>query len=163
MFNQENISDNEIEIHIHAQPEFLCVVRSAVRKAAEITGLDEQEVDRITLAMEEALTNAIKHSYGGPCSKPIVIKVRKLDPQEKDCPGLEIIVRDYGKQVDPATIKSRNLNQIKPGGLGVHIIHSFMDETEYTCPTEGGMQVRMVKYHDPSKNVQTACSVDGGS
>jgi len=143
---KENLLEHKIEIHIAAQPEYLCVARSAVRKAAQLAGLPERHVDHVTLALEEALTNSIRHGYGGPCSETIIIKIRKLLPCDKKAGGLEIIVRDFGRQVDPACIKSRNLDNIKPGGLGVHIIHSLMDETEYSCPADGGMQVRMVKY-----------------
>ena len=47
------------------------------------------------------------------------------------------LLRDYGKVVDPAEICSRDLEDVRPGGLGVHIIKECMDSMEY-CPAEGG-------------------------
>ena len=55
-------------------------------------------------------------------------------------------VRDRGRQVDPTTIKSRDLAEVRPGGLGVHIIQSVMDEYNYSCPPDGGMLLEMKKY-----------------
>ena len=43
------------------------------------------------------------------------------------------------------------MEDVRPGGLGVHIIRSVMDEVEYSCPLDGGMQLRMVKYFDTAK------------
>ena len=146
MPSENNLSGNKIEIRISAQSENLCVVRSALQKYSRTIGFTEEDSDRITLALEEALTNSIRHSYGGPSEKPIEIKICRLVSNNDTKMGLEIIVRDFGRQVDPATIKSRDLKHVRPGGLGVHIIQSFMDESEYSRAQECGMQLRMVKY-----------------
>ena len=147
---QQHSSDHQFEIHVHAVPEYLCVVRLAVRKAAEIAGLAASDLDAVTLALEEALTNVIQHSYDGPCHKPILIKLDTVDTDDKGGMGLQIIVRDFGGQVDPSKIRSRDLEDVRPGGLGVHIIRSVMDEVEYSCPADGGMQLRMTKYFCPT-------------
>jgi len=135
-----------IKIEITAHPEFLCVARSAVRKANELAGLSDKDIDSVTLAVDEALTNVIRHSYGGPCSKPIIIRYQIIPPQDLHPAALEITIRDFGKQVDPKSIKGRDLDEIRPGGLGVHIIQSVMDQVEYSCPLDGGMQLTMKKF-----------------
>jgi len=157
MADCEDLSVNEVEIRLSADPSCLCIVRSAVQKAAEITGFAQSEVDAIILAMEEALANIIRHGYGGPCKQPIVIKLKKIPPGKQESGGLEIIIRDFGQQVDPREIKSRDLDDIKPGGLGVHIIKSAMDQVEYSCPADGGMQLRMFK------EIRSAGSADSNS
>ena len=43
-------------------------------------------------------------------------------------------------------MKGRNLDDLKPGGVGVHIIHTAMDEVEFKQGDDCGMQLRMVKY-----------------
>ncbi len=135
-----------IKIEITAHPEFLCVARSAVRKANELAGLADKDIDSVTLAVDEALTNVIRHSYGGPCSKPIIIRYQIIPPQDLHPAALEITIRDFGRQVDPKSIKGRDLDEIRPGGLGVHIIQSVMDQVEYSCPPDGGMQLTMKKF-----------------
>jgi anti-sigma regulatory factor (Ser/Thr protein kinase) len=153
---------DQVEIHIRANPAYLSVARSAVRKATEIAGLSVEEADEVTLALDEALTNVIRHSYGGPCAELIIVKLSRIASKEGQRTALEIIVRDFGKQVDPATIKSRDLEDVRPGGLGVHIIQSVMDEVEYSCQQEGGMQLRMTKYIDASENSDTTSDLKAG-
>ncbi len=152
----------QIELSILANPAYLCVARAAVRKAVEISGLQGQDADGVTLALDEALTNVIRHSYGGPCEKPIIIKLSQIPNYRKQTPALEIVVRDFGKHVDPKTIKSRDLNELRPGGLGVHIIQTVMDEVEYSCVSEGGMQLRMVKIIQPADCRNTTSVVKTG-
>ena len=129
-----------------ANPDYLSVARTAVRQVAQAVGLKESESESITLAVVEALTNVIRHSYGGPCDKHIIVKLNKISYSNEKQAALEIIIRDFGKQVDPKSIKGRDLDELRPGGVGVHIMQSVMDEIEFT-PAEGcGMQLRMVKY-----------------
>ncbi len=51
---------------------------------------------------------------------------------------LEIRLRDYGNQVAPEQIRSRDLDDVRPGGLGVHIIQECMDTVEYRPAETGG-------------------------
>jgi anti-sigma regulatory factor (Ser/Thr protein kinase) len=141
----ESLTNSQIELRIPANPNYLCVVRMAVRQTAGIFGFQEDKAESITLAVVEALTNIIRHSYGGPCDKPIVIGLNKICYGEENRSAIEIVIRDFGKQVDAETIKSRDLNELRPGGVGVHIIHSVMDEVEFLHANDCGMQLRLVK------------------
>jgi len=80
--------------------------------------------------------------------------------------ALRIVLEDEAEQVDPATIKSRDLEEVRPGGLGVHIIKSVMDEVKYER-REGvgglggvGMRLTMIKNRTGAAG---ADSVKGGS
>jgi len=137
----------QIELRMCANPEYLYVARVLIRSVAKVVGLNDKD-DLVTVAVEEALANVIQHSYGGPCEMPIILKINKIEQGKKNKTALEIIVRDFGKQVDPESIRGRELSDIRPGGLGVHIIRKTMDEVEFTCVADGGMQLRMVKYID---------------
>ena len=48
-------------------------------------------------------------------------------------------------QVDVELIKSRALDDIKPGGLGVHLIQTVMDEATWVKREDGGMKLTMKK------------------
>ena len=139
-------SKNQIELRINADPFYLCIARKAVQRMAELVGMNEQNSDSLILAVDEALTNVIQHGYGGACEQRIIIKLRQIASDRKEPTGLEVIIRDFGQQVDPKTISGRDLDDIRPGGLGIHIIRSVMDKVEYTPQPQGGMQLRMVKY-----------------
>jgi anti-sigma regulatory factor (Ser/Thr protein kinase) len=142
---QQNIANGEVTLNMCANPEYLSVARAAVRAVTGAIGMDKETAEKITVATVEAITNVIKHSYGGPCEKPIVMKLGKIKC-DGNTDALEIVVRDFGKQVDPEKIKSRDLDDVRPGGLGVHIMQSAMDEVEFTPAEDCGMQLRMVKY-----------------
>ena len=143
---QKNSVDTMIQLHMCANPEYLSVARAAVRQIAQISGLKKSETEQITLAVVEALTNVIRHSYGGPCDKPIIIKFNKINYPDEKKAALEIIIRDFGEQVDPKSIEGRNLDEVEPGGVGVHIMQSIMDETEFKKAEDRGMLLRMIKF-----------------
>jgi len=159
---KDDENPGQIELTILANPAYLCVARAAIRKALEISGFDDQDADGVTLALDEALTNVIRHSYGGPCEKPIIIKLSQIPNYQTKASALEIVVRDFGKHVDPKTIKSRDLNEVRPGGLGVHIIQTVMDVVEYSCVSEGGMQLRMLKLFQPTDCGEMTSDVKAG-
>ncbi|MHC4104143.1 MAG: ATP-binding protein [Planctomycetota bacterium] len=146
--NQKSFTVTKIELHMCANPDYLRVARTATRDVAQVIGLKDDQIEKVTLAVVEALTNIIRHSYGGPCENPIIIKLNKINYPDVKKAGMEIVIRDFGKQVDPENIKGRDLDELKPGGVGVHIIHTTMDEVEFTRGDDCGMQLRMVKYLD---------------
>ena len=142
---QQITANDEITLNMCANPEYLSVARAAIRAVTNAIGMDKETAEKITVATVEAITNVIKHSYGGPCEKPVVMKLGKIKCDD-NTDALEIVIRDFGKQVDPEKIKSRDLDDVRPGGLGVHIMQSAMDQVEFTPAEDCGMQLRMVKY-----------------
>ena len=143
---QDSSTKTQIELSICANPEYLGVARMAVREVTKVIGMENDKIESITLAVVEALTNVIRHSYGGPCDKPIIVKLSKIDNYNENKPALEITIRDFGKYVGAESMKKRDLNEVKPGGLGVHIIQSVMDEIEFHRAEDCGTRLRMVKY-----------------
>lgn len=137
-----------IRLQLTSSTKCLPVVRGAVERMAALEGFNGNDTHELTLAIDEALANVIKHGYQNRDDQPIELTLSTIR-SSGGAPGLSIVVRDYGRQVDPATIHSRDLNEVRPGGLGVHIIQTVMDEVEYTCPSGGGMQLRMVKFVEP--------------
>ena len=129
--NENGLAIAQIELRICAKPEYLGVVRMAVRQVAASAGMARDKAESVTLAVVEALTNVIRHGYGGPCDKPIIVKLSKVQSGEANKPALEILIRDFGRQVDVELMEGRDLDEIRPGGLGVHIIQSVMDEIEF--------------------------------
>lgn len=129
-----------VEIKISSDPKFLKIVRSGVDHLCKICGFNKEVRQSITLAVNEATSNIIKHAYRNAKDKPIIITC---------CIGngrLEIVLRDFGIKVNPKNIKSRKLEDVKPGGLGVHIIKSIMDVVIYDNLVKEGNQLTLVKY-----------------
>jgi len=136
---------NEIEIKLPSDPQFLKIIRSGISHISKICGFSNEESNAVTIAVDEAASNIIKHTYNGAKNELIVVNFRILEDR------LEVVLRDFGEKVDPETIKSRDLNEIRPGGLGVHLIKSTMDVVNYDNSFEVGNQLTMVKYFPGKK------------
>lgn len=139
----ENTSHTAATLRIRSDPCELASVRQAVREAADEVGFRDEEVNKIMLAVDEALANVIRHAYGGPCDKAIDIRIEQLGPEP--AAGIQVAIRDYGKVVSPEVIAGRPLDDVRPGGLGVHIIRTVMDEVSYRPAEGGGMLLTMKK------------------
>ena len=129
-----------IEIRITSNPRFLIIVRAVVRKMCEMAGCPEEVHRKIVLAVDEACANIIKHTYQGNENQSISILCKGNDER------LEIVLRDSGPPVDTKCIHPRDLDDIRPGGLGTHFIRSIMDEVDYCFEPGCGNVLRMVKY-----------------
>ena len=139
----------DIEIRILSQPRYLCVVRAAVQAALIKYGFEDETCGRIMLAVDEAVTNVIRHGYDLADDQPIWVKLKPSDGEGRD--GFTIVVEDRARQVEPGSIRGRDLDQLKPGGLGVHIIREVMDRVEYTARDGGGMRLLMAKAVEPTQ------------
>ena len=70
--NQKISMDTKIELHMCANPDYLCVARAAARQVAQISGLEKKETEQITLAVVEALT--MKRVYSSRSMPSIAAK-----------------------------------------------------------------------------------------
>lgn len=139
-----------IEIRIDSDPKHLCVVRSAVESAAERWGLPAVDCDRLVLAVDEALTNIIRHGYHGRDDRSIWVTLSPLPHPQRQ--GIEVVIEDETDNADPAAIKPKaaanpDIDDLKPGGLGVSIIEQSVDHHCYQCRTDAkGLRLTLHKY-----------------
>jgi anti-sigma regulatory factor (Ser/Thr protein kinase) len=132
---------------LYSNPKWLSVTRAAVDRLAEVLGFPVEQCRSITRAVDEALTNIVRHSYRNRPDQPIAMYFRKAhrrqDGQVQQ--GLEILLCDRGPAVEACKLQGRSLDEIRPGGLGLHFIRQAMDTVEFTRkgPTN---RLRLVKY-----------------
>jgi serine/threonine-protein kinase RsbW len=140
-------------LELHSDPKLLSVVRGTVERLAEILGFPAAQGRSITRAVDEALSNILKHCYGNRPGEPISIHFRSAERRQEGQveQGLEVLLCDRGPKVDLSKLRGRPLDEIRPGGLGLHLIHQAMDTVEFTRkgPTN---QLRLVKYLAQKKN-----------
>ena len=108
----------------------LAEVRQVARNFLSSCGFEECEAELLVLALDEACTNIIRHAYGNAC-KPVRLEMNR----RRDC--VRFILRDYGRHCDPDCIRSRDLEDIRPGGVGVHIIKQAFDSVTYEPRARG--------------------------
>jgi len=126
-------------IEVPSDPSFLKVVRASVEILCAKAGMDEKEACQVVLAVDEACTNIIRHSYEGASDKPI----RCEGQLEGD--SLSFRLRDFGKKVDPSEIRPRDLSDVRPGGLGVHFMREVMDSVVFEDCGEDGTCLTLSK------------------
>lgn len=130
-------------LHLTSDARQLGPIRDDIRDWVAAHGWNEMRVADVVLAADEALTNVIRHGYQNETDRPIDVWLRSARDGE---PGIEIEIRDYGRQVPLDAICGRNLDEPRPGGLGVHLIRSLMDEAVYSHADGGGMRLIMRKH-----------------
>jgi len=135
---EEKVLDETVRLIIPSHPRYIRVVRGIIAESAGLAGFSDKERHAIALATAEGCSNIIKHSYENDYSRRIVLKCRVREGE------VEVTLRDFGKQVDLDTIKPRKLEEIRPGGLGVHLMQSLVDEVRYRhCKM--GTELKLIK------------------
>jgi anti-sigma regulatory factor (Ser/Thr protein kinase) len=127
-------------LEVPSDPTCLFMVRCLVERISQRLGFADEEVGGITLAVDEACANVIRHAYGNRPDERIVLTLNIKEDR------LEIHIRDFGRPPQPKDLKSRDLKEIRPGGLGIHFIKSAMDEVRYDAPPDGGGLLSLIKY-----------------
>jgi anti-sigma regulatory factor (Ser/Thr protein kinase) len=141
-----------LTLHLHSNPEALCLVRAAVERATEVMHFPEPDSRAIVRSVDEALANVIRHAYRGRGGLPIEVSCSRLwNTKDSGTPkGIEIRLKDSGVAADPKRLKGRPLEEVRPGGLGIHFIKQSMDVVEFQRKS-GKNLLRMVKYLAPHK------------
>lgn len=144
-----------IRIEMLSNPMYLSGAREMVSAVARRLGFNDANCSQIALAVDEALCNVIRHGYDRKADRPIWLSLWPMDGSAGGPSGsssgsgggaaIKIVIEDEAKQVEPTCIKGRDLEDVKPGGLGVHIIKEVMDEVRYEKREGAGMRLTLVK------------------
>jgi sigma-B regulation protein RsbU (phosphoserine phosphatase) len=123
-----------------ARAEELRSVREAVRREALGQGCAPECAGDIVMAVDEACQNIIRHAYAGRGDGEIVLEIGRAGED------LVVSLRDFAPPVDPARVRPRALDDLRPGGLGTHLIRELMDRADFApTPPGGGKLFRMSK------------------
>jgi serine/threonine-protein kinase RsbW len=117
---------------------FLPQIRHRVVRFCKTLGAAGELLDSIHLATGEAATNAIRHGCRDDPSLSVESRCAAADDV------LVIEVRDPGPGFDPASVHSPDPEELRPGGMGIHLMRAMMDEVRFSFGSEGTV-ARMVK------------------
>lgn len=116
-------------ISIPSATRFLEDARRFVETYARAAELADDTVEHFKIAVDEACTNVIKHSYKGEASHQIDIAVII------DTEAFTVRIRDEGQSFQPELYKEPDIFELakrrRAGGLGVHMMRRLMDRVEY--------------------------------
>lgn len=129
----------EQKFEIASESKHLAGLRHSLQDLMKESGLNEKVRGEITLAVDEAMTNVIRHAYEGGTGS---IELSYVDDEQQ----ISIIIRDQGKLFDPTTLPTPQLPPTRPGGLGVHFMRTLMDEVRYRVVDQNTNELSMIKY-----------------
>ena len=133
----------DMRLDMYSQARLLAPARAMVASVAQRIGFNEVDAGQISLALDEALSNIINHGYEGRPDGRICVSV--CDERSPAPPRIRIIIEDRGRQVEPEVIRARDLDDVRPGGLGVFIIRAIMDDVTYEKRKGEGMRLTLIK------------------
>lgn len=131
-----------------ANPNWFKTIRTLVLTATKHVGFTEQEASQVSLAIDEALCNIYRHGYHGNHQGSIHFTF-----ECQNSPHIEVrmTIIDDGQQVPLELIQPRALDEVRPGGLGVHLIKTIMDEATWSYAKKGmKLEVSKRKEQTPS-------------
>ena len=102
-------------------------VRSFCREVFEKLQIQEDLKDELVLAIAEAAQNIVKHAFKNAADANELMVVQISCENNK----LQIAFYDRGTPVDPKKVKHREIDNVKPGGLGTFFIQEIMDAVEF--------------------------------
>lgn len=141
-----------LKLELRSHPRLLCVIRGAMGPLMESMGFSPQHCRSIIRAVDEAVSNIMRHSYQGRLDRPIEVYCNRLERRTHSAleQGVEILLFDCGPAADTTKLTARPLGELRPGGLGLHIIRESMDSVEYQRAGRLN-RLRLVKYTGSSK------------
>lgn len=110
-----------LRIEFAARAEALSAVRAAVQRVLATQGLAARDTAQLVLAIDEACANIIRHAYRECDGGGIGLCIERRRGR------LRFRLRDRAPAVDPGCLRPRNLEECRPGGLGINIIDETMD------------------------------------
>lgn len=114
---------------VSSRTDNLSAIRDFIASAAREAGIQEETVENIMLAVDEACTNIIKHAYKYNPDGKITIDLKYYDDK------FIVTIQDNGMSFEPDLIPEPDLQkyyrQRRVGGLGMYLMKSLMDDVKY--------------------------------
>lgn len=112
--------------------------RSQLSEMLSQAGFDDKAKNDVLLAVQEAVTNLIRHAYDGGEGK-ILVDI------EESAESFKVDIRDFGKSFDITRVPDPELPKETPGGLGIFLIKKVMDRVSYESSADNGNVLSLVK------------------
>ena len=138
------VMEDEQEITVAATTEQIPVISDFIERLMRFAGFDSRKIMEVQLAAEEACTNVAKYAYSGK-DGTIHIVARVYGDR------MNLIIEDYGIAFDPtaytATLSQAGTKGRPIGGLGIHLIRSYVDGMSFEF-RNGKNALTLVKKRD---------------
>jgi serine/threonine-protein kinase RsbW len=132
----------DFAITILSQTQLLKMVVELTRHIATLFQFSVADAQKVSLAIDEAVTNVIKHSYANETDHEITIEYFLA------AAGMRIRIRYRGLPPDISDEEvnvGRMIKDKRKGGLGVKLMKTIMDSVTYRT-TDGENVCEMIKW-----------------
>lgn len=137
-------SEQRHVLRFAAEASQLARIRAELQRILRSRIVSRQLVDQLVLAVNEACMNVVQHGYGATQSGDMVLEITLRHEH------VEFHLSDFAPPVDPERLRPRDLAEVRPGGLGLCLMHQIMDEVRYLAPPPGiSNHLRMSKRLTP--------------
>ena len=123
-------------IEVEAKLDSLRAIGVWLDETSRERGIPYEVAFGLDLAVHEAVENAVRHGSRGERGR-VRLHLRSDEKQ------VEIVIEDDGVAFDPRTLPAppvpHRIEDVVPGGQGVHLMRHFTDEIRYR--REGGWNV----------------------
>ena len=117
------MSKQTFSVSIPPDARYLTAVRSFLKSV--LGDLFGQETEMVILAVDESCSNFLKHGCDRLASS--CLRVETTLGEESACFRIDSFCREE----DLPNIRPRELQKIRPGGLGTHFVQRIMDRVEF--------------------------------
>jgi len=120
----------------------LAALRDFFVRYGKKAGLTKKQLNDGKLAVDEAVTNVMRHAYAGSAKGPIIMQVARRENR------FEAVFTDWGKEFDWSSVIDPDLNKYvqvrRKGGLGVWLIKKLTDNVHHE--RKNGMNILTISY-----------------
>jgi len=121
---------NEVRLSVRADAEAPRQVGMFAEAFMREAGVSGDDIARVLIALEELVSNLVKYGYPAEAARGSVAVTLQLADDR-----LRATLIDDGRPFDPFALPAPDLDaplDARPvGGLGLHIVKTMMDETDY--------------------------------
>ena len=115
-------------------------LRKKLKSFLARSGFSKKDQWHFVMAVGEACTNSIRHSYGKDSNG--LIRVQAMEMQDR----IVFKIRDYGKKINLKKVRTPKLPPRKPHGLGIYFLKTIMDKLKYNTTHQKGNELVLIKY-----------------
>jgi serine/threonine-protein kinase RsbW len=136
-----NRTEKKVSLSLESKIESVDRAEQVADQYAAELGFDEDERGRISMAVREAVVNAVYHGNAYDPGKKVTVGF------EVNVEGLTVRVSDQGAGLNPETIPDPLApeNLLSNHGRGIFIMRAFMDQVSFR-DLKPGTEITLVKH-----------------
>jgi serine/threonine-protein kinase RsbW len=124
-----SLDQENFRLTIPSQTRYLNLVTGLAKRASMVAGLDDATSAKVSIAVDEAVTNVIMHAYHGESEHVVEIELRFTSE------ALEIHIWHTGQGLQESQVilpdPREYVKHPRKGGLGLLLMSRFMDEVHF--------------------------------